>query len=124
MHSWHDELPSRSYPVFGNQSVSLLASCARSTRTQPFSSCSDVAPVNGFPRSTTVNASEADWVFELAARDWEKWIGQDAAQQVRMMSGCYATVHPGTDLKIISLNTNYWCVPGCLPSLARLAQRD
>ncbi|TNY17910.1 sphingomyelin phosphodiesterase [Rhodotorula diobovata] len=96
MHSWHDELPSRSYPVFGNH---------------------DVAPVNGFPRSTTVNASEADWVFELAARDWEKWIGQDAAQQVRMMSGCYATVHPGTDLKIISLNTNYWYKQNCASPL-------
>lgn len=26
------------------------------------------------------------------------------------MSGCYSRVHPGTNLKIISLNTNYWCV--------------
>ena len=89
MHSWHDELPSRSYPVFGNH---------------------DVAPVNGFPRSTTGNASSADWVYELAAQDWERWIGRVAAEQVRTMSGCYAAVHPGTSLKIISINTNLWYV--------------
>ncbi|KPV74114.1 uncharacterized protein RHOBADRAFT_37989 [Rhodotorula graminis WP1] len=87
MHSWHASLPTRSYPVFGNH---------------------DVAPVNGFPRSTALNASSVDWVYELAARDWEKWVGRAAAEQVRTMSGCYATVHPGTSLKIISLNTNLW----------------
>ncbi|GAA5892663.1 hypothetical protein JCM8208_005880 [Rhodotorula glutinis] len=54
LRTWHDDLPSRSYPVFGNH---------------------DVAPVNGFPRSTSLNASAADWVYELAAQGWEKWVG-------------------------------------------------
>lgn len=70
--------------------------------------CSDVAPVNAFPRSTSPSAHASDWVYELTARDWQKWIGHHAANQVRNRSGCYARVHPGTDLKIISLNTNYW----------------
>ncbi|BGP42405.1 hypothetical protein JCM10449v2_006410 [Rhodotorula kratochvilovae] len=87
MRLWDAELPSRSYPVFGNH---------------------DIAPVNGFPRSSSVNATAADWVYDLAAQDWEQWIGKEAAEQVRTTSGCYAAVHPGTDLKIISLNTNYW----------------
>ena len=30
--------------------------------------------------------------------------------RVRTRSGCYSRVHPGTELRIISLNTNYWCV--------------
>ncbi|CDR46236.1 RHTO0S12e01882g1_1 [Rhodotorula toruloides] len=84
---WDEDMQSPSYPVVGNH---------------------DVAPVNAFPRSTSPQAHDSDWVFELAARDWRKWIGRDAADQVRKMSGCYSRVHPGTNLKIISLNTNYW----------------
>ncbi|GAA5905278.1 hypothetical protein JCM6882_003735 [Rhodosporidiobolus microsporus] len=71
----------------------------------------DVVPVNAFPRdlslSTNGEASPA-WVYDLTAKDWEKWIGAEAAEQVRTKSGCYSRVHPGTDLRIISLNTNYW----------------
>ncbi|GAA5985539.1 hypothetical protein JCM10908_007017 [Rhodotorula pacifica] len=84
---WHQDMQAPSYPVVGNH---------------------DVSPVNAFPRSNSPSAHASDWVFELAARDWQKWIGHHAANQVRNMSGCYSRVHPGTDLKIISLNTNYW----------------
>ncbi|TKA54510.1 hypothetical protein B0A53_03203 [Rhodotorula sp. CCFEE 5036] len=84
---WHQDMQPVSYPVIGNH---------------------DVAPVNAFPRSTSPSAHASDWVYELTARDWQKWIGHHAANQVRNRSGCYARVHPGTDLKIISLNTNYW----------------
>ncbi|BGP27692.1 hypothetical protein JCM10295v2_006667 [Rhodotorula toruloides] len=84
---WDEDMQSPSYPVVGNH---------------------DVAPVNAFPRSTSPQAHDSDWVFELAARDWRKWIGRNAAEQVTRMSGCYSRVHPGTSLKIISLNTNYW----------------
>ncbi|GAA5900911.1 hypothetical protein JCM8208_007562 [Rhodotorula glutinis] len=87
MEAWHADMQPVSYPVIGNH---------------------DVAPVNAFPRSTSPQSSASDWVFDLAARDWEKWIGRRAAEQVRTTSGCYSRVHPGTDLKIISLNTNYW----------------
>ncbi|BGP43548.1 hypothetical protein JCM10449v2_007589 [Rhodotorula kratochvilovae] len=87
MEAWHDDMQPVSYPVIGNH---------------------DVSPVNAFPRSTSPQSSASDWVFELTARDWRMWIGHRAAEQVRTMSGCYARVHPGTNLKIISLNTNYW----------------
>ncbi|GAA6019186.1 hypothetical protein JCM8202_000927 [Rhodotorula sphaerocarpa] len=84
---WHKDMQPPSYPVIGNH---------------------DVAPVNAFPRSTSPSAHASDWIFDLAARDWRKWIGHEAARKLRERSGCYARVHPGTDLKIISLNTNYW----------------
>ncbi|GAA5820218.1 hypothetical protein JCM10212_006785 [Sporobolomyces blumeae] len=84
---WHAEMQPPSYPVIGNH---------------------DVAPVNAFPRETSANGDASQWVFDLASRDWKKWIGHRAAEQVRTMSGCYARVHPGTNLKIISINTNYW----------------
>ncbi|BGP20186.1 hypothetical protein JCM10213v2_008321 [Rhodosporidiobolus nylandii] len=77
-----------SYPVIGNH---------------------DVAPVNGFPlASPPTSNSSAQWVYDASARDWEKWIGSEAAEQVRTLSGCYSRVHPGTNLRIISVNTNYW----------------
>ncbi|GAA5907151.1 endopolyphosphatase [Sporobolomyces salmoneus] len=84
---WNDDLQAPSYPVIGNH---------------------DVAPVNAFPRSTSPSSQASQWVFDIAARDWKKWIGRKAAEQVRTMSGCYARLHPGTNLKIISINTNYW----------------
>jgi sphingomyelin phosphodiesterase len=84
---WHGEMQAPSYPAVGNH---------------------DIAPVNAFPRSTSALAGAAQWAFDLMAQDWEKWIGPEAARQVATQSGCYAKVHPGTRLKIISLNTNYW----------------
>ena len=75
-------------------------------------SASDVAPVNSFPRSTT-NVSNSTWVFDLSATDWDAWIGDEAARQLAENSGCYSVVHPGTNLKIISLNTQYWYKANC-----------
>ncbi|GAA5820836.1 hypothetical protein JCM11251_001836 [Rhodosporidiobolus azoricus] len=80
-----------SYPVIGNH---------------------DIAPVNAFPRSptnsSTTDSTSAQWVFSLSAASWQRWIGRAAARQVREKSGCYSVVHPGTRLKVVSLNTNYW----------------
>ncbi|KIM91286.1 hypothetical protein PILCRDRAFT_507 [Piloderma croceum F 1598] len=58
----------------------------------------DVAPVNFFPRNTTSNASDFQW----------RWIGSEAASQVDHLSGSYWKMAPGMNLRIISLNTQYW----------------
>ncbi|KAK4047454.1 hypothetical protein OIV83_005366 [Microbotryomycetes sp. JL201] len=87
LHLWNGEMQSPSYPAFGNH---------------------DVAPVNAFPRTTSVQAQQAQWVYDIAAKDWEKWIGKDAAKSVATQYGCYSIVHPGSELRIISVNTNYW----------------
>ncbi|BGP20196.1 hypothetical protein JCM10213v2_008331 [Rhodosporidiobolus nylandii] len=82
---------SPSYPVIGNH---------------------DIAPVNAFPRSPQssppYSGTSAQWVYDLSSRDWRRWIGRRAAEQVRTRSGCYARVHPGTRLKVVSVNTNLW----------------
>ncbi|KAK4046708.1 hypothetical protein OIO90_006461 [Microbotryomycetes sp. JL221] len=97
LHLWNKEMQSPSYPAFGNQQVQI-----------------DIAPVNAFPRTTTVTKTAASaqqqtqWVFDIAAQDWKKWIGHKAAQSVKNNFGCYSVVHPGTELRIISVNTNYW----------------
>ena len=67
-----------------------------------------MSPVNAFPRTTTNTLQDSQWVFDIAAKAWERWIGPEAAQQAATHYGCYAKVHPGTKLKIISLNTQYW----------------
>ncbi|GAA6023339.1 hypothetical protein JCM10207_005752 [Rhodosporidiobolus poonsookiae] len=68
----------------------------------------DTDPVNGFPLNSTTSGADIQWVYDLLADDWKGWIGAEAAEQVRTKSGCYSVVHPGTSLKVISLNTNYW----------------
>ncbi|ORY88479.1 Metallo-dependent phosphatase-like protein [Leucosporidium creatinivorum] len=92
LHLWNGEMQTPSYPAFGNH---------------------DIAPVNAFPRASSVAATETQWVFDVAARDWEKWIGKEAARQVATNYGCYSRVHPGTGLRIISVNTNYWYKQNC-----------
>lgn len=51
-----------------------------------------------FPRLDT------QWIYDITAV-WEASIGQNASQTSVINNGCYAAVHPGTNLKIISLNT-------------------
>ncbi|KAG0146390.1 hypothetical protein CROQUDRAFT_657362 [Cronartium quercuum f. sp. fusiforme G11] len=68
----------------------------------------DVAPTNSFPRNTTITTLSSQWDLELFSGTWEKWIGEENARTVQTMSGCYSIVHPGTNLKIISLNTGFW----------------
>ncbi|KAI5480667.1 hypothetical protein MNV49_007594 [Pseudohyphozyma bogoriensis] len=60
----------------------------------------DTSPVNSFPRrSTTTNSSQ--WVYDLAATDW-------AETSARNQSGCYSYVPAGTNLRVISINTQLW----------------
>ncbi|CAA7268233.1 unnamed protein product [Cyclocybe aegerita] len=67
----------------------------------------DVTPVNSFPRNTTKGQS-SQWVYNTQSSGWASLIGANAANQVKGDSGSYASVVPGTKLRIISLNTIYW----------------
>ncbi|KZT25638.1 sphingomyelin phosphodiesterase [Neolentinus lepideus HHB14362 ss-1] len=67
----------------------------------------DSAPVNNFPRSTT-ESPDVQWVFDVQSQGWRKWINSTSAYQMVHTSGSYSTVVPGTKLKIMSINTNYW----------------
>ncbi|KAH8113916.1 sphingomyelin phosphodiesterase [Phellopilus nigrolimitatus] len=68
----------------------------------------DTYPTNDFPRSTSEVVDGAQWVFDLLGSDWERWIGKSGASSALHKSGSYAVVHPGTKLKLISINTQYW----------------
>ncbi|TFK72486.1 sphingomyelin phosphodiesterase [Pluteus cervinus] len=67
---------------------------------------SESAPVNAFPRDTAEEDNQ--WVFDTQAEGWKPWIGQAGSDQVKHISGSYSVVHPGTNLRIISINTGYW----------------
>ncbi|TDL22142.1 sphingomyelin phosphodiesterase [Rickenella mellea] len=68
----------------------------------------DAAPVNSFPRSTTSTDIGSQWVFDTQAAGWTQWIGSGSASQLQHTSGSYALVVPGTNLMIVSVNTQYW----------------
>ncbi|ESK95693.1 sphingomyelin phosphodiesterase [Moniliophthora roreri MCA 2997] len=68
----------------------------------------DSAPVNAFARATSMTANDSQWVFDTQSLGWSVWIGDEASQQVRHHSGSYSSVVPGTNLRILSVNTQYW----------------
>ncbi|GAA5871736.1 hypothetical protein JCM8547_008128 [Rhodosporidiobolus lusitaniae] len=105
LHLWNDDM--RMLNLSAPRQDSLVV--GRRAPSYPVIGNHDIAPVNAFPRSSSpASPTSAQWVFDLSAADWARWIGRHAANQVRTKSGCYSRVHPGTRLKIVSLNTNYW----------------
>ncbi|KAF7968594.1 hypothetical protein HWV62_35346 [Athelia sp. TMB] len=70
----------------------------------------DTAPVNSFPRNTSAAASGFQWTFNVQSAAWENWIGEAAASQVQHDSGSYSAMVSGTNLRIISVNTQYWYI--------------
>lgn len=74
---------------------------------------SDAALVNSFPTWTSTGLNATNFAYDIAAAGWNSSIGPEAAALVPQLSGCYARVHPGTDLRIISVNSNYWYKQNC-----------
>ncbi|KAJ7131701.1 Metallo-dependent phosphatase-like protein [Mycena crocata] len=68
---------------------------------------SDAAPVNSFPRDPMVGL-DVQWVFDLEGKQWANWINMTAANEVTHFSGSYSVTAPGTNLRILSINTVYW----------------
>ncbi|KAJ7111829.1 sphingomyelin phosphodiesterase [Mycena epipterygia] len=68
----------------------------------------DSAPVNAFARTTSDTANNSQWVFDTQSAGWERWIKQTAASEVDHISGSYSAQVPGMNLRIISVNTQFW----------------
>ncbi|KAK7039634.1 Metallo-dependent phosphatase-like protein [Favolaschia claudopus] len=68
----------------------------------------DSAPVNNFPLDDATASFDAQWVFDLAGKEWTHWTNSTASTQVTHFSGSYSIIAPGTNLRIISINTVYW----------------
>ncbi|KAJ7640733.1 Metallo-dependent phosphatase-like protein [Mycena polygramma] len=70
---------------------------------------SDSAPVNNFPLDATFDSDfDAQWVFDLEGKQWAHWTNRTAGREVKHFSGSYSVTAPGTNLRIISINTVYW----------------
>ncbi|KAG7095381.1 hypothetical protein E1B28_006138 [Marasmius oreades] len=68
----------------------------------------DTTPVNSFARSSSMTANNSHFVFDIQSAGWRQWIGNDASNQVKHESGSYSSLVPGTPLRIMSVNTQYW----------------
>lgn len=66
----------------------------------------DVAPVNSFPPSSVSTDISSQWVYDTLSSNWTSWLGS-AAQSVTNY-GAYSVLHPNSNLRIISFNTNLY----------------
>ncbi|KAF2814655.1 sphingomyelin phosphodiesterase [Mytilinidion resinicola] len=66
-------------------------------------------PVNSFPSTAVESAPQPQWIYDTLSYIWSRWIGDEAATAEKNF-GAYSTKHPGTNLRIISLNTNLYYI--------------
>lgn len=80
-------------------------------------------PVNSFPPQevhTLANQSN-QYMYDTLAGNWLDWVGSEAAATAALRAGAYSVVHPGSNLRIISFNTqfymkeNFWLYTPTMP---------
>ncbi|KAM0452211.1 hypothetical protein ACHAPV_008764 [Trichoderma viride] len=65
----------------------------------------EASPVNAFPVASISNSSQ--WVYDLLSDEWTRWVG--ASEKADIVNfGAYSTKYPNGNLRIISLNTNFY----------------
>ncbi|UKZ46180.1 hypothetical protein TrVGV298_000379 [Trichoderma virens] len=62
-------------------------------------------PANAFPPQSISNSSQ--WVYDALSAQWTRWVGASAEAQIENI-GAYSTKYPNGNLRIISLNTNFY----------------
>ncbi|KAF9469608.1 sphingomyelin phosphodiesterase [Collybia nuda] len=67
-----------------------------------------LAPVNSFARKTSMAVNDSQWVYDTQSVGWTPWIDQTSREQVKHESGSYSSLVHGTNLRILSLNTQFW----------------
>jgi sphingomyelin phosphodiesterase len=67
----------------------------------------EAAPVNSFPPAGIIGASSSQWVYDALSTAWTQWIGPTAAAQADSY-GAYSYKRPGSNLRIISIDTNFY----------------
>jgi sphingomyelin phosphodiesterase len=68
----------------------------------------EASPPNAFPPASLKSNSE-QWVYNTLSADWTTWIGATSASQADDF-GAYSAMYPGGNLRIISINTNFYYV--------------
>ncbi|KAK5797708.1 hypothetical protein VI817_003999 [Penicillium citrinum] len=67
----------------------------------------DAAPVNSFPSAAIDTTISSQWVYDTLSSAWKKWIGSTPATTAENY-GAYSVKHPGSNLRLISFNTNLY----------------
>lgn len=68
----------------------------------------EASPTNNFPTLKEGDGAE-QWVFNTLSTDWSPWIGSSAAQEA-LSFGAYSVNYPNSNLRVISINTNFYYV--------------
>lgn len=70
----------------------------------------EASPANAFPPAAITSAATGEkWVYNTLSADWTQWIGATAAAQADQF-GAYSVKYPGGNLRIISINTNFYYI--------------
>ncbi|KAH6611405.1 sphingomyelin phosphodiesterase [Trichoderma cornu-damae] len=62
-------------------------------------------PTNAFPPKSISNSSQ--WVYDALSDEWTRWVGVAEESEIENI-GAYSTKYPNGNLRIISLNTNFY----------------
>ncbi|KAL7937255.1 Metallo-dependent phosphatase-like protein [Trichoderma chlorosporum] len=65
----------------------------------------EASPVNAFPAQSVSNSSQ--WVYDSLTAEWTQWVGASEESDIENL-GAYSTKYPNGNLRIISLNTNFY----------------
>src|SRR5262249_38515061 len=68
----------------------------------------EASPTNAFPTLKEGDTVE-QWVYNVISDDWTQWIGPLEANR-ELSFGAYAVQYPKGNLRIISINTNFYYV--------------
>ena len=66
------------------------------------------SPVNAFPPKKVDTRFDTQWVFGTISAKWSRWITGEAAKQDALHMGSYSVKYPHGNLRIISIDTNYY----------------
>lgn len=73
----------------------------------------EVSPTNAFPFAEGKGMDGSQWIYELLAKVWKKWIGTRGVETAKAF-GAYSVRHPSRQddgmggLRVISVNTNLY----------------
>ncbi|KAL7795355.1 Metallo-dependent phosphatase-like protein [Trichoderma ceciliae] len=62
-------------------------------------------PTNAFPPRSISNSSQ--WVYDTLSDQWARWVGAAEESEIETI-GAYSTKYPNGNLRVISLNTNFY----------------
>ena len=106
-----DVIESFVWGVTQNEIAIDLADAAKRMDTlgQVFSTAGnhESVPVNAFT-PTSVDPTGNNWLYSNLSANWHSEIGDVAASNLEKNSGSYSAMWGNSNLRIISVNTNYW----------------